>query len=231
MSSDSIGSTYFNMLAARMEKRFSHGFQFLVNYSFSKMLERLSRLNASDLVLEKRIAPEDRTQRLVLSFNWELPFGKGRWLGSGAGPVVNQVIGGWTVNSVYTVQSGAPLGWGDVIYYGGDLHLDPRAVNGSFDVTRFNRNSQEQRASDVRTFPTMFGNLRQDGVNNLDFSVIKNFPIREAVKLQFRCELFNALNHAEFNAPSLSPTSSGFGLITSQANLARTIQMALRMTW
>jgi hypothetical protein len=53
----------------------------------------------------------------------------------------------------------------------------------------------------------------------------------EKVNLQFRCEFFNALNHPVFLAPALSPGSTGFGAITGQNNLPRTIQMALRLTW
>jgi hypothetical protein len=68
-------------------------------------------------------------------------------------------------------------------------------------------------------------------VNNLDFSAIKRFRIREKVSLEYRAEFFNLLNHALFNAPNLTPTSSGFGLITSQANLSRRTQMALRLVW
>ena len=163
--------------------------------------------------------------RFVLSLNWDLPFGRT------AHALVNRFIGGWTVNAIYTVQPGPPLGWGNVIYLGGDVRLDPRAIDGAFDITRFNRNSQQQLGSNIITFTSQFSTLRQDGVNNLDFSAIKNNAITERVNLQFRCELFNALNHASFNPPNLSPTSSAFGTITSQANLARSIQLALRLVW
>src|SRR5213596_1159379 len=73
-----IGSSYFHMFEARMEKRFSHGVQFLANYSWSKTLDRTSRLNDTDPYLEKRISPDDRPQRVVASAMWELPFGKGK---------------------------------------------------------------------------------------------------------------------------------------------------------
>jgi hypothetical protein len=135
------------------------------------------------------------------------------------------------VNSIYTVQPGGPLGWGNVIYLGGDLNPDPHNVSAVFDVTRFNRVSAQQLAQNIRTFPSQFSTLRQDGVNNLDFSAIKNTALTERVNLQFRCEFFNFLNHPSFNAPNLSPTSSDFGRITSQANLARSTQMALRLVW
>ena len=79
--------------------------------------------------------------------------------------------------------------------------------------------------------PSQFGTLRADGVNNLDFSAIKNMAVTEKLKLQLRGEFFNSLNHPEFNPANLSPTSTAFATITSQANLARSIQVALRLVW
>jgi len=140
-------------------------------------------------------------------------------------------VGGWMLNGIYIVQPGPLLGWGNVIYLGGDLQMDPQRVNRAFDTTRFNRNSQQQLGSNIRTFPSRFANLRADGTLTLDASLLKNTPITEKVNLQFRCEFFNVLNHPVFLAPDLSPTSTGFGTITGQNNLPRTIQMALKLTW
>ena len=102
-----------------------------------------------------------------------------------------------------------------------------------FDVTRFNTNSAQQLASNINTFGTRYGNLRQDGAANVDLSLIKDTAITERVKLQFRFEAFNALNRPEFDAPKSrsTPTSSTFGKITTQPNLPRSIQMALRLAW
>jgi hypothetical protein len=144
---------------------------------------------------------------------------------------VNRVISGWSLNVVYTWQVGAPLAWGDVIYYGGDLNLNPRGVNGAFDTTRFDTKSADQLQLNIRQFPLMFGNLRADGLNNVDFSAIKDSRIREKLNLQFRCEFLNGLNHPAFNPPILTPTSSSFGLITGQFNAPRSIQLALRLVW
>ncbi len=225
------GGSYFHMLQARFEKRFSHGIQVLANYLFSKLIERRSRLNDADAFLEKRIAAEDRPQRLVLSVNWELPFGRGRSVGSNVHPAVSRLITGWTVNTIYTAQHGPPLGWGNIVYLGGDLHLDPSAIDRAFDTTRFNRNSQDQPTLNRRTLPSRFSTLRQDGVNNMDFSLVKNNAITERINLQFRAEFFNFMNHPSFNPPNQTPTSLAFATITSQANLARSTQLALRLVW
>jgi hypothetical protein len=219
-------------MQVRVEKRFSHDFQLLGNYSWSKLIERQNRLNDSNPFLSKVISADDRSQRLVFSGNWDLPFGTGKAFGVNAGRLVNRLISGWNLNAIYTRQGGAPLGnWGNVIYYGGDLNLRPRNVNGAFDTTRFATNSRDQLQLNFRQFPLRFGNLRADGLNNVDFSAIKNTRIIEKLSLQYRCEFFNGLNHPAFNPPILTPTSSSFGLITGQLNSPRSIQMALKLIW
>ena len=70
-----------------------------------------------------------------------------------------------------------------------------------------------------------------NGTNNFDASILKDIPLKERIKLQFRTELFNVLNHVQFDMPNTGPTSSSFGKITRQYNLPRTVQMALKLTW
>jgi hypothetical protein len=138
------------------------------------------------------------------------------------------------MNVVYTRQSGAPLNWSgtNAIYYGGPLHLDPRNVDTpAFDITQFNTNSAQQLANNIRYFSSQFGNLRQDGLNNFDTSLLKNFRFAERRYLQIRFEAFNTLNHPIFGAPNLTLTNKSFGLITTQANLARMLQLGARLAW
>lgn len=228
---NSEGSSYFHEFGARLEQRFSGGLSLLANYLYSRLMEKRSRLNPSNTFLEKRLANEDRPQRLVISASYDLPLGRGKALFGNAGSFAHRVVGGWVINAIYTVQPGPPLEWGNVIYYGGDLHLDTRNIDRNFDTSRFNTNSQQQLVSNIRTFPQRFNNLRADGVNNLDASVIKNIAIREQLRLQFRFEAFNALNRAEFDAPILNPVNSSFGHTQATSNLPRRIQMALRLVW
>jgi hypothetical protein len=177
------------------------------------------------------IGQYDIPYRFAISGSWDVPVGKGKtWLSHSAA-WLDRVIGGWNVNFMYSRQPGFPLNWGSVIYYGGDLNVEPHSINGAFDVTRFNRNSREQLASNIRTFPARFSTARADGVNNIDSSVVKRIPVNEKIHLQFRCEFFNLMNHPIFDAPNTNPTNSSFGFITSQTNDPRVIQMALRLVW
>ena len=225
------GSSYFHAFEARLEKRFSHGFLALVNFQRSKLMEMRNRLNDLDSTLERRIAAEDRPYRLVSSVSYDLPFGKGKALMTHANRLADLAVGGWNLNFIYTLQPGTALNWGNVIYLGGPLNLDPHHVDGAFDVTRFNLVSAQQLSFNRRILPTRFAALRQDGVNQLDFSVIKAFHITEKVAMTYRAEFFNSTNRAIFNAPDLSPTSSTFGRITGQANQPRRIQMGLRLVF
>ncbi len=218
---DNNGSSYFHMFQARLEKRFSNGLQFLANYQYSKLIERDRRLYAAAPALEKRISDDDRPQRLVFSASYDLPLGKGR------------LLGGWTLNGIYTAQPGPPLNWesANAIYFGGDLRYSPRSIDEAFDVTRFERNARNQLERNQRTFPTRFSNLRSDMVNNFDLSAIKSIPLTERFHLQYRFEAFNALNRPSFAAASVAQTNANFGRINDQANLPRAVQMALRLRW
>ena len=231
LQNENMGSSYFQMFQTRLRKRFSGGMQVLVNYQYSKLIERTARLNGGDATLVKDISPDDRPQRFVASGSWDLPFGNGKHFWGSSGTVINGLISGWSVNGIFTLQQGAALNWGNVLYLGGPLNNQPRNVGGVFDVTRFERDSTKQLVNNLRTFADRFSSLRQDGVNNLDFSAIKRFLLGEQARLEYRVEFFNLLNHPLFNAPNLTPTSSSFGLLTSQANLPRRTQMALRFVW
>jgi hypothetical protein len=130
------------------------------------------------------------------------------------------------------LASGAELAWGNVLYYGGPLDLQPHQPNGpAFNTTLFNTVSSQQLANNIRTFPAEFNNLRSDPNKNLDLSVLKSFQIMERMYFQLRFETFNITNRVTFAAPNLTPTSSTFGDITTQANNPRKIQVGGRLVW
>jgi hypothetical protein len=232
LANDPRGSSYFHSMAVRVEKRYSHGLNLLTNFTYSKLMERRRFLNDSDPLPEKRISPDDRPLRVVVSGSYDLPFGKGKKFDAHNG-LFNRLIGGMVINAIYNWQVGAPLNWEgqNALFLGGDLQLDPRNIDHAFDTTRFNTVSAQQLGSNIRTFSSRFGNLRIDGVNNWDLSMIKNTSITERVNFQLRLEMFNALNHPIFDSPQLSPTNAAFGKITNQPNLARNIQLGARLVF
>ncbi|MDQ2949782.1 MAG: TonB-dependent receptor, partial [Acidobacteriota bacterium] len=226
----SVGSSYFHMGQVRFEKRFGYGLQFSANYLHSRLMERRSRLNETDPTLEKRVSSDDRPNRFVTNFSYELPFGKGKPFGSNPSALMERLVGGWVVAAVYTLQSGALVGFGNSIYLGGPLNYNSHNADHAFDTTQFNTVSSRQLSNNIRYFPSQFNNIRQDGSNTMDASLLKNTLIVESIKLQFRVEFFNVWNHPEFNGPDTNPTSSTFGKITSQANdIGRVGQLSLRL--
>jgi len=237
----SIGSSYFDAVAFRAEKRLSNGLSLTGNYIFSRLIERDTWLNDSDPGLEKRISPFDHTNRFVVASSYELPVGKGKAV-SFQNKIAEAVLGNWLVNGIYTYQTGGPILWtngstntpGDYVYYGGAgaLTVDPRNTNSAaFNNSLFATNSAQTFAYHIRTFSTTFPNLRMDGINQLDSSLMKRFTVTEKSYLQLRFEAFNVMNHASFSAPSTTATSSGFGLITAQANRSRQIQFGARFVF
>jgi hypothetical protein len=168
--------------------------------------------------------------RLVTSILYELPVGKGKPL-LNRGGVINQLVGGWQTSVIFTAQNGRPLypysGWdaaGQII--GGNLNrlnatgLDPylpsdkQGADQWFNLAGFSNLAAGQYGNMGRYI------LTSPGVWNLDFSVIKNFPVTERQSLQLRFEGFNILNHPALGIPNMNwggnspkPSNANFGQI------------------
>ncbi len=232
-----LGYSWYHSLQVRGEKRFSKGYTFLLAYTWSKTMEATEFLNQSDPRPYESIGSLDRTHHLVVSFIWELPFGKGKRHGSGWSRPLNFLAGGWQLNGLVQRQSGPPLAFGDVwtLFTGNpdsiQLAKKERSVDRWFNTgAGFNRNSAQQLGSNLRVSPLRFSGIRGDGQARWDFSAIKNFPIREQVKMQLRAECINAWNHPNLGSPNTAPTNSAFGAITSQ-DVPRVWQMSLKLAF
>jgi hypothetical protein len=227
-----IGYSWYHALQTRIERRMASGFTFQLGYTFSKLMEATQYLNAADPAPYESLGPLDRTHRLTMSGILEIPVGRDRRFGASLPSVVDLFVGGWQLGGVVVRQSGAPLEFGNALFTG---NLDDIPLSkGERDVDRwfnteagFNRNSAQQLSSNVRTFPLRFGNVRSDGRATWDFSAIKNVRMA-GTTLQFRAEVYNAMNHANFNNPNTSPTSTAFGRITSAGD-ARNWQFSLKL--
>jgi hypothetical protein len=234
---DTVGDSQFNSLSLRIEKRTNHGLSVIANYSFSKLIEATTYLNDTDSGLTRRISPFDRTHHFVTGFTYDLPIGSGRSLSFNSN-ILNTLLGGIKINGIYTIQSGAPIYFSnDLVLNSGEtlqnLSVNSRQTNGAaLSVADFNTNSAQQFAYHIRTLPQTFSYLRQDGINNLDSSLLKDFNFREGMFFELRFESFNTLNHASFAAPAVSSaTSSTFGEITSQGNIPRSTQIGGRFVF
>jgi len=249
-------STYHS-LQITIEKRYSNGLSGLIAYTDSKLIDdsdsmmgtqsstlddqRLGRFNRH---LDKAVDGNDVSQRLVASGIYQLPVGHGkRILGQALG-VQQQFLGGWQANTVTTIQSGSPLivrGASNFtgIAFPNQLHsatLPPsqRSVNEWFDTSAFMNPPNFTVGNAPRTLP----DTRGPGMFNMNVSAFKVFSLKERIRLEFRAEFFNFLNHVNLNAPGVSFTTntqgfnnnSSFGKITSAMN-ARRSQLALRLVF
>jgi len=236
------GYTWYHSLQASFQKRFSQGYTLLGSYTFSKFMQAVEFLNATDPLPTETISEFDTPHRVSISAIWELPFGKGKAIGNSANRVVSAFISDWQIQGIYVYQSGVPITFDrtvdpirqvgsnrGVMYFGDikDIKNDNPTVEGWFNTAGFVTKSAQNidTARQLRYFPLRFGFLRQDPLNNWDLSVLKNIPIKERMNLQLRVEFLNAMNHPNFSGPVTQSTSSSFSQVTSVQNYSRRIQL------
>lgn len=231
-------SILFNELAVRVQKRMSHGLTVNFNYQYSHNLQAQQLNSGGPLSYQENAS--DFPNHVSLAGTYQLPIGRGSLLLGDAKGWVNSLVGGWTVNTIYTYLTGASVGWGgpggsgqpyfaDGSSYSSSLKVNPRAYNGAVSGETLAASTIQPDSYSFRTFPLYYG--RQDAVNNLNASILKDFAFGEHVKLQYRFEAYNATNHTQFGAPNVTPSSSSFGKITSQQNTPRVLQQGLRFVF
>jgi hypothetical protein len=247
------GTSRYNGLQGRVEKRFTSGYTVLVSYTWSKFTEQVSLLNATDGSYEERPADADMPHRIVVSGIYELPFGRGKKWGSDWNGALNAIAGGWSIQAIYQAQSGRPVStWGNIYYDGdwGGLKADYSKVkdglpifdtsgfyfhdaavqtNGVDDPAKQRGDTRIQLAQNIRYFPTRLPNVRQQTLSLMDMSFIKKVQFTDRVRGQFHIELLNAFDQPFFNVPNLDPRSSDFGKVTSTQNLALNVQLAFKL--
>jgi hypothetical protein len=244
------GSSKYDSLQLRAEKRFSRGYSLLATYTWSKFTEKVANFREFGQDLIEVPALDDAPHRAVVSGIFELPFGKGRRWGKSWSGLVEGFLGGYQFQGIWQYQSGRPFNWGNV-YYNGDptqlrANIDGATVDGTFDTSGFYFHDAQvqtngvddpvkQRADqrirldrNVRYFPLRMSNFRGQPYHESHLSLIKRIYFTETMNLELRGELINAFNHPQFNNPNVDPTSSNFGKTTSMANLPRNIQLGIK---
>jgi len=249
----------YHALQIDLNRRFSAGFTLRGVYTWSKTIDDGDSLNATtsggepalasnpfNLRADRGLANFDVRNVGVASASYALPFGPGkRYLNSGA---AKAVAGGWTLNSVITVQSGFPFT--PQLSYNPSNNGDTRNpvrpfVNPAFTGPVILGNPNQWFNPNAFLGPPnasgFYGNLGRDtligpGLATWDLSFLKDMRLHERLNLQFRAELFNLLNRVNFNTPNavaftpagVSPTA---GVITGTSTTARQIQFGLKLLW
>jgi hypothetical protein len=234
-------SSNYHALQASFSKRFSHGFLFEGSYTWAKAIqEGLSHPNSYDLKMSRALADYDIKHRFVLSYIYELPFGKGRHFGGQWSKPLDLVLGQWQFNGFTNFQSGTPLtisatnvanlfnsrglannnGHSGLI--GGDVH---NRLTKYFDTSVFSQPVAYTFGNTTVTSP----DLRSPSIRNWDLSIFKDFRLTERYRVQFRAEAFNAFNTVRFGSPDTNVASTSFGVVSTQANSPRQIQFGLKL--
>jgi outer membrane receptor protein involved in Fe transport len=250
----SYGASTYHALQAKLERRFSNGFSLLIAYTYSKIMDDVGATTTGfpgenfgvDAIQdynnrrnERAPADFDSTHYFAVNSVYELPAGSGKkFLNHGIG---NTILGGWQLNGIAVFHSGFPLEMttavNNLFNYGGTQRPN---WSGQDPTTSGSMSSRINQYFNPAVFsqpaPYTFGNvarqlaiLRSPGLANLDLSVFKNFPIHERLKLQFRAEAFNLMNHPQFGPPNTSIGTPSAGVISAVNNAPRNIQLALKL--
>ncbi|MGH9841287.1 MAG: carboxypeptidase regulatory-like domain-containing protein [Blastocatellia bacterium] len=228
---DSGGDSYYHGLQVVVRRRFGRGLGANLAYTLAKSIDNGSidpvgaasggglttttsraPVDTRDFSLERARSDFDRRQVFNVAAVWDLPFGKGEKFGGGWHPAINAVLGNWSVNGIFTAMSGEPFSVTSGARTSNNAHVS-RAV-----ILDPNLKAQLQEKPSVFG-PVLFpdtsafaapepgGNggprnvFTAPGFRNADFGLIKVFSLSERIRLQFRTEIFNAFNHANFDNP------------------------------
>jgi len=238
---ESAASSIYHSLQLRAEKRYSGGISFLGAYTLSRSIDTTSAVQFSDgddntpqnsrnIAAERGLSNFDLRQRLSWALTWDLPLRS-----------QNLLVRGWQLGSILAVQSGRPFtprltfdnsNTGNV---GGFFAHDRPNLLGDPRLS----DPKPERFFNTSVFAVapqyQFGNagrniLTGPGFASLDLSLAKSFPIREDWRLQFRAEMYNALNRSNFRLPDGYVDRATFGRVLS-AHPSRQFQLALRFAF
>ena len=257
-----VGTSSYHGGTVSLTKRARSGLTFKTSYTFSKVLdvnsgllsgqhqnEGSTVLSRYNLKLNKGIASYSVAHQFNSNFLYQLPFGQGKAIGSGASGWVDKLISNWQWNGNVTWNSGFTV----VPTVGSN-----RSGNGDSrnpDVPNWNPNFKGKVILGVDEFkktgryfdPNAFvlpaagtfgnvarGALMGPGFFNVNTSLFKRIPVKESVNMVFRVEAFNVLNHANFQHPELivfsgNDFAGSAGTILGTANRERQVQLALRL--
>ena len=245
------GYSDYHSLQLKAEQRFSGGLAFLGSYTWSKATD----LACSGYIgaegchitqpyypapflygMDHGVADFDLRHIFSGSFVYELPFGKGKHFAID-NAILNQVAGGWQVSGIINLQSGRALtpvlSNSAQTNVGGGVQPRPDLV-GDVGVSNPTRQMWFNTAAFALPSGYNYGSagkniLRGPSYHNEDISLFKNFPLLgEALRLQFRADMFNAVNATRLSNPNTTQGTAQFGQING-AGSGRVVQFALKV--
>ncbi|HEY7500742.1 MAG TPA: TonB-dependent receptor [Vicinamibacterales bacterium] len=256
-----IGDSQYDALQARIDRRFSNGFQMAVSYTLSKSTGISGNANSDGTLrinipeyydLNKSLSDFDRTHNLNITSVVELPFGPHRRWMNDAG-VLSQIVGGWQVNNIVSFYSGTPF---SVTASGTSLNApenEQRADQVKSDVAILGGIGPTSAWFDPLAFAPVtaarfgtapFNVMRGPGVASWDLGIFRQVELPRGANLQVRAEIFNVTNRPRFSNPGgnvsnlrLNPDGTvanlnGYAVITgTQDGSERQVRFGVRLGW
>lgn len=264
--SDPFGVYSYNALQVQVQKRYSQGLTVLASYTWSKTITNADSaypyqsewvgngnggiLNTYNQKAEKGLSQFDVPQRLVLSYTYDLPFGRGRRFAN-HGKVANALVGGWQFAGVLTYAGGTPLAvsspnWDSGIFAGNLCGCARADIVPGQQLDGYHGGGWEWGQS-RRLNPEAFAvtpnftfgdapktlNVREFASHNEDLDLSKQVPMpTDRMKALFRMEFFNAFNRpGQYTGFDLTAGDPGFGQASNRQNSPRSIQASLRLSF
>ncbi len=245
----SDGRSSYEALQVSVDKKYASGLTGILSYTYSKSMdiscsgyaavEGCANQNPYDVNADKSVSAFDLTHVFTGSVVYELPFGTGKRFATGHRGL-DYVLGNWQVNTIVSLRSGLPYTLG----VSGDIANTGNAnPTGPYERLNLVGNPYLSNPTPGEWFntaafavpaPFTYGNLgrntfRSDWGKNVDFSLFREFPIRESISLEFRAEAFNLTNTPVYGIPVSNYSSPNFGQVLNVANSPRQLQFALKL--
>jgi hypothetical protein len=248
------GTTNYNAVEAKVEQRFSRGLTFLFAYTHSKLIDDassvfsttvLSSPNSSSLIaadtfrpwLERDSSSGDMPNVTSFSAIYDLPAGRGHSFASSG--IANTIFGGWSVNTIFLLQSGMPVtvtqatnnnSFAGFALQRPNLVGDPSLSPEKRTPARYFNTSAFATAPQFTIGSASRNPVRGPAYRDLDLALVKHTTIYHETALEFRAEFFNVTNTPAFAQPNGSFGSAAFGSITSTFTDPRVMQLAIRIS-
>lgn len=248
------GKSIYHAFQATLEQRFSHGIQFRLSYTFSKLLndgaESAQAGNGVNAGIQNPIdtqrgeygySDDDVPHSFLAAYTWQLPFFKNT-----KSTLLRMVAADWNLTGALRYESGRPLNvfmsndLGGFLFNGQKRPDRVAGANGVSNTSNFDPNAESyfNKNAWVDPGPLQFGNApRNDGsvrgfpTYNEDMSIFKNFPIKERAKVRFEAQFGNIFNRVDFCYPNTNFSDASFGQVNTQCNQPRSIQLGLRLDY
>ena len=252
-----------------VRRRFSNGFSFTGNYTLSKSLDitsaaesRGERPSNNEGLSHDPYHPEwqyglsdfDRRHQVNVNSLYQLPFGRGKWIGSNMPAALNHIVGGWEISGIATATSGRPFTYTSSSrfnhhYFGQSFPVMIKPIplelqKGGGDVYLIGPDEATRRAFALDNFKNTYPGgavPRNEGRNgpgffNVDLSIAKAIQFTESFTGRLRVEAFNAFNHPNFSNPNTTDIDSNLGsnlgrITSTSANNERVMQFSFRLSF